>query len=260
MAVRIHQFYAIAFVENLSLRAIAPSFPTARVSPHEMYIPVDDDGGVYIYPFGAIVMHDLPGARREAELAKLHKARPGLTTQVIREDYAIREDASQPTGIQDGILHVDRMTSARAGVVALTMAQSAAMEYYERIVEALFERTNVLAERLEKKGTVPFSTRPLHRFIGEAITTRTEVLSILHLLDKPDATWDDPAMDRIYDDLRAEFDLVDRYAALESKLRSIQEALELVLDVARDRRLLALEVVVAVLILIELIFVAAPFV
>ena len=63
-------------------------------------------------------------------------------------------------------------------------------------------------------------------------------------------------MDRIYDDLRAEFDLADRYAAMESKLRSIQEALELVLDVARDRRLLLLEVAVVVLILAELIFTA----
>ena len=259
MAARVHQFYAIAFVENLSLRALTPSFPTARVSPHEIYIPVDEDGGVYIYPFGAVVMHDVPPQRREAELARLHKARPGLTAQVIREDYSVREDALA-TGIQDGILHLDRMTPARAGVIALTMAQSAAMEYYERIVEALFERTNVLVDRLEKKGTVPYRTRPLHRFIGEAISTRTEVLSILHLLDKPDATWDDPAMDRIYDDLRAEFDLVDRYAALESKLRSMQEALELVLDVARDRRLVTLEIVVAILILIELFFAAIPFV
>jgi uncharacterized Rmd1/YagE family protein len=260
VASRVHQFYAIAFVENLSLRALAPSFPTARVSPHEIYVPADDDAGVYIYPFGAVVMHDLPPQRREAELVRLHKARPGLTTQVIREDYAVREDASVPTGIQDGLLHVDKMTPARAGIVALTMAQSAAMEYYERIVEALFERTNVLVDRLEKRGTVPYSTRPLHRFIGEAISTRSEVLSILHLLDKPDATWDDPAMDRIYADLRAEFDLVDRYAALESKLKSIQEALELVLDVARDRRLVTLEIVVAVLILIELFFAALPFV
>jgi uncharacterized Rmd1/YagE family protein len=100
---------------------------------------------------------------------------------------------------------------------------------------------------------VPLSTRPLHRFIGESISTRNEVLSVLHLLDKPDATWEDPAMDRIYDDLRAEFDLVDRYQALESKLKSIQEALELVLDVARDRRLILLEIAVVVLILLELL-------
>ena len=260
VAPRIHQFYAIAFVENLSLRTLAPSFATARVSAHEIYYAVADDGGVYIYPFGAVVMHDVPPDRREAELARIHKARPGLTTQVVREDYAVLEDPSFQTGIHEGTLRVDRFTPGRAAIVALTMAQSAAMEYYERIVDALFERTNVLVERLEKKGTVPFRTRPLHRFIGEAISTRSEVLSILHLLDKPDAAWDDPAMDRIYDDLRAEFDLVDRFAALESKLRSIQEALELVLDVARDRRLILLEIIVVLLILAELVFSAARFI
>jgi hypothetical protein len=195
-----------------------------------------------------------------AEVTRTGRTMRGLTAQVVREDYSVLEDPSFATGIQDGTLHVDRFTPGRAAIVALTMAQSAAMEYYERIVEALFERTNVLVERLEKKGTVPYRTRPLHRFIGEAITTRSEVLSILHLLDKPDATWDDPAMDHIYNDLRAEFDLVDRYGALELKLRSIQEALELVLDVARDRRLVTLEIVVAVLILIEIGLAAAPFI
>ena len=263
MPSRIHQFYAVAFEENFAFRQIAPAFPEARTSPLEMFVPIESDGGdggLYFFPFGAIVTHDVPTEQRERIFARLTQVLPKLTTRIIREDYSVLEDPSFATGIQDGTLHVDRFTPGRAAIVALTMAQSAAMEYYERIVEALFERTNVLVERLEKKGTVPYSTRPLHRFIGEAITTRTEVLSILHLLDKPDATWDDPAMDRIYDDLRAEFDLVDRYAALESKLRSIQEALELVLDVARDRRLVTLEIVVVVLILIEILFAAAPFV
>ena len=100
---------------------------------------------------------------------------------------------------------------------------------------------------------MPVSTRPLHRFIGAAIGTRNEVLSILHLLDKPDEAWDDPGMDRIYDELRAEFDLVDRYRALELKLRSVQEALELVLDVARDRRLVLLEATIVVLIVFEIV-------
>jgi uncharacterized Rmd1/YagE family protein len=95
--------------------------------------------------------------------------------------------------------------------------------------------------------------RPLHRFIGEAVATRAEVLEVLHLLDKPDAAWDDPAMSDIYDDLRAEFDLSDRYRALESKLRSVQEALELVLDVVRDRRLVLLEAAIVLLIVFEII-------
>ena len=50
-----------------------------------------------------------------------------------------------------------------------------------------------------------------------------------------------------------EFDLTDRYQALESKLRGVQESLELVLDVARDRRMWILEVSIALLILVELV-------
>ena len=57
----------------------------------------------------------------------------------------------------------------------------------------------------------------------------------------------------VTDELRAEFDLVDRYQALELKLRSVQEALELVLDVARDRRLVLLEGAVVLLIVLEVV-------
>jgi uncharacterized Rmd1/YagE family protein len=116
----------------------------------------------------------------------------------------------------------------------------------------MFGRTDRLVEQLELRGTVPILTRPLHRFIGAAIGARNEVLSVLHLLDKPDETWDDPGIDRIYEELRAEFDLADRYQSLELKLRSIQEALELVLDVARDRRLVLLELAIVLLILFEI--------
>jgi uncharacterized Rmd1/YagE family protein len=252
MASRTHQFYATAFVENLPLKELVPYYAEAHISPHELFFPVDS-GGAYLYPFGAVVFHDVPQPRREIELSRLERARPGLRKQVVREDYSVIEDESRPVGLIDGNLRVDKLTAARAGVVALTVAQSAAMEYYEQLVDSLLTRTNRMVQRMESRGTVPMRTKPLIRFIGEAISNRNEVLSILHLLDKPDATWDDPAMDRIYDDLRTEFDLSDRYAALERKLRSAQEALELIVDVARDRRILLLEIAVVLLILAEVV-------
>src|SRR5579863_5693370 len=244
-----HQFHAVAFEENFSLRQLSPIFPTARTTAHELHLPIEP-GGMFVYPFGAVVTYDIDADRRAAEMARLRTLVPRLTTQVVVEDYTVAEDAAFQTGVADGMLRVDRFTSGRAGIVALTVAQSAAMEYYERIVEEMFTRTGSFVERLERSGRVMLRTRPLHRFIGQAIATRSEVLSVLHLLDKPDATWEDPAMDRIYDDLRAEFDLTDRYAALESKLKSIQEALELLVGISRDRQLLLLELTITVLILL----------
>ncbi len=253
MSERVHQFYAVAFEENFALRPLVGAFPNAKLSPLELYVPTDGGGGVYIFPFGAVAAHDLPAERREAVIAKLREVVPKLTARVIREEYTVREAPEFAIGLVDGALQLDRLTQSRAAVVGLTIAQSAAMEYYERIVDEMFVRTAQFVDHLESRGTVPFRTRPMHRFLGQAITTRTEVLSVLHLLDKPEATWDDPGIDRIYADLRAEFDLGDRYAALELKLRSIQEALELLVGVARDRQLVALEIAVVVLILTELV-------
>lgn len=251
-APRNHSFYAIAFVENLSLRELAAVFPQAQAGPHELRLMLDA-GEAFVYPFGVLVFRNTPRERREAELARLRQAFPRLTPEAVLEDFLVREEPGARVSLSAGTLTLDRLTPDRASIVAFTVAQSAAMEYYERIVEQLFQRTGSLVARLETRGTVPLRTRPLHRFIGEAISNRSEVLSVLHLLDKPAAVWDDPAMDRIYADLREEFDLADRYGALEMKLRSVQEALELVLDVARDRRLVLLESAIVLLIVVELV-------
>src|SRR5260370_22103520 len=99
---------------------------------------------------------------------------PKLTAQVIREDYSVLEDPGFSTGIVNGTLRVDRLTPARAGIVSLIVAQSAAMEYYERIVDRLFTRTASFVERLERYGTVQSRARRLHRFSREGPATPRE--------------------------------------------------------------------------------------
>lgn len=255
MTSREHRFHAVAFEQNLDLKRLGKAFPDAKVSAHELRLPCGDTSEAFVFPFGAVVFHDGEPAERDALLERLHDAVPGLAAKIIREEYAVREEeAADRTGFAaDGALVLDEMTTGRATVIALTVGQSAAMEYYEQLVDSLYGRTASLIEQLEADGTVPLRVRPMHRFIGAAVATRAEVLEVLHLLDKPDAAWNDPVMSSIYDDLRAEFDLGDRYSALESKLRSVQESLELILDVARDRRLVFLEAAIVLLILFEII-------
>jgi len=249
----LHTFHAIAFAENLSLRDLAAVFPGASRSAHELRMSLAPGGELFAYPFGAIVFRDVPPARRESEVARLRARHPELAAPVVREAFTVCVDPAATGEVSESLLVIDRLTGDREGVVAHTTAQSAAMEYYEQIVDGMFAETETIVDRLEESGTVSLRTRPLHRFIGRAVGIRNEVLVVLHLLDKPDATWDDPAMDRIYDDLRKEFDLEDRFTALETKLRGIQEALELVLDVARDRRLVLLDASILALIVIEVI-------
>ena len=249
---RTHNFVAVAFVDDLPLSFVKPLLPEAQATPHELRAACAGGGDVFAFSFGALVFHDVDAVTRDKLLGELRRQHPRLVPDVVREEFAVVEGGDR-VGIAQGKLVVDQLTSTRAGVVALIVAQSAAMETYERIVDGLFGKTQKLVEKLEVRGIVPLRTRPLHRFIGEAVGRRSEVLSTLHLLDKPDATWDDPAMDRIYDDLRSEFDLGDRFEALESKLRAVRDALELLLGVARDRRLFLLEAAIVALICLEVV-------
>ncbi len=253
MSGNVHVFHAVAFVENFSIKELGPAYPKARRSAHELSFELADGGTIYIFAFGAVVFFDVGPQQRQVELARIRKTRAGLSEAVVSEEFTVREIPGAHADVDSGVLMLGQLTAQCAGVVALTVAQSAAMEYYERIVDQMFGQTDKLVDRLEKVGTMPLATRPLHRFIGAAIGTRSEVLSVLHLLDKPDAVWDDPDASRIYELLRAEFDLVDRYESLELKLRSVQEALELVIDMARDRRLVLLEVSIVFLIVLEIL-------
>ena len=249
---RTHNFVAVAFVDDLPLEWVRPLLPSPQVTPHELRARCEGGGEVFAFSFGALVFHDVDAVARDRILDTLRERHPRLVPDVFREDFTAVEGGDR-VGMSQGRLVVDRLNPTRAAVVALILAQSTAMETYERIVDGLFAKTRGFVEKLEVRGIVPLRTRPLHRFIGEAVGRRSEVLSTLHLLDKPDATWDDPAMDRIYDDLRSEFDLGDRFAALESKMRAVQDALELLLGVARDRRLVLLEVAIVALICLEVV-------
>ncbi len=250
----IHTFFATAFVENLSLKELAAHYPTSKRSPHMLWYSPASGGTVFLFPFGAMVFHDVPAEAREGELARLRSARSVLTlAQGAEDEFTVREEPNARPDMLEGVLVLDRLDFQRSSVVALTIAQSASMEYYERIADQMFSKTEKLVDRLERSGTVPARTRHLHKFIGETVGTRNEVLSILHLLDRPDALWDDPGADRVYEELRSEFDLQDRYQALEHKLHSVQESLELITDVARDRRLVLLEATVVILILFEIV-------
>jgi uncharacterized Rmd1/YagE family protein len=250
----VHSFVAAAFVENLPLKELVAAYPEAKRSPRELWFHPAKGGVVFIYPFGAVVFMDVAAEARAAELERLAAARPGLTkSQVLNEELTVRECQDARPDVEDGVLLVDSLSFERASVVALTVAQSAAMDYYERIVDQMFVDTDRLCGEMERKGTMPMHTRHLVKFIGAAMGTRNEVLSILHLLDMPDAAWDDRGAERLYQKLRSEFDLVDRHQSLELKLHSVQDTLQVITDVARDRRLFLLDAAIVLLIVFEIV-------
>ncbi|MEY2930116.1 MAG: hypothetical protein RL033_865, partial [Pseudomonadota bacterium] len=93
-ATPVHTFHAVAFVENLVLRELAPIYPAAQRATHELRVPHASGGLTFVYPFGAMVFFDMPARDREDAVMRLRSAQPKLTsTTVIKEEFMVREDA-----------------------------------------------------------------------------------------------------------------------------------------------------------------------
>jgi uncharacterized Rmd1/YagE family protein len=175
----------------------------------------------------------------------------------LEESFAVEITPGAPCAVRFDRAIVSELDARIVEIVALVIAQSVAMEYYEGDVDALVTEIEKRSRRLALTGALRGSTRDLTRFIGRGMTTRSRVIHTLSLLESPGATWDSEPLDRLYRDLRSTFEIEERYRALDHEIRIVQDNLELMVDMVRQRRYTLLEATVTVFVVVEtLLFVA----
>ena len=214
---------------------------------------IGDSGYVFIFNHGSVVFWNVPIEIQTEKLNQLlgFDSVSGLKP-TISDNFIVVEQAGR-TLVEFNRLVIDLLNTDRMEVIASTLAQSTSMEYYESLVEEAWMQVDKMLADMTRRGTNTWLLHPINRRIAEALTLRSTVIRVLHLLDKPDLIWEDRIMDEIYGDLRAMFDLPERFQALEYKLQLIQQTLEVLVETIRDRRLYWMELTIVLLILTEII-------
>ena len=95
----VHSFQALAFPENVPLRALSALVPHAVRGTHELRVALAEGGTLFLYPFGVVVFQDVDPAAREAQLEALRKAEPRLSGPGTVEDLVVREDSGSAPGM-----------------------------------------------------------------------------------------------------------------------------------------------------------------
>ena len=248
-------FSAVAFTENFSMSKVRAALlaEPSRLDPKDSAtLGLGANATAHAYRFGALAFCNASAEQQKDVIAKLRHQEP-LSDPKTSEDFTVLEDPTARTRAEFSHLIVDRMTPERIEIVAFTVAQSAAMSFYENLVDVTRARLDSMVSRLEKTGNMGRRPRKLHSLIADVVSMRGDVVGVLHLLDRPDLIWEDREMDAVYDDLRAVFDLKERSQALVAKLDHIRDSAELLLGIARDSRLFLVEFAIVALIVVELV-------
>ncbi len=248
---------AFSFASTLSPKELTPLLEkaggTIRATKTQVVAECEGPSWVIAYDFGAVAFVDVADEQRQAVLDAISKRIGPEPHPPLEEQATIEVDPDSHPSVHFDRVVVRAINPRLAELVALVVAQSAAMEYYEEDVDQILQRLKEVSERLAQTGKLSESRRELLRFVGSGMSTHNQVIYTLSLLDTPQLAWEDETLDRLYVGLRTQFEVADRFRALDLKLRMIQDNFELFVDLTQERRNYALELTVAVLVAVEVV-------
>ena len=175
---------------------------------------------------------------------------PGFTTT---DTFSVEVTSEEKHEVGFNKAVIPSLSYQKARLISMVVAESAALEYFELIVDDLLERTHEISDTLRTQGKLLKETKQLIKFIGFCLTTKQEIIANLYVVDAPDEVWEDQVLDKLYNDLKRMFEIETRYRVLEYKLKLIQESVEIIVDLSKGAREQMLEVTIIILIAIELV-------
>lgn len=177
-----------------------------------------------------------PAAEREQE----------STALFVSTERADRISAEGDIALADA--DVDRLL-----LVATVLARSAVLDRDEAMVAAAFDASAPVVEDLRTNGRARMSIRQVMRLVGDVLAARHRVTGMVQVDERPDVLWDNPQLDRLYARLENEYELKERADVLNTKFSALGDFADALVEIARDKRAVRLEVAVIALIALEIV-------
>jgi uncharacterized Rmd1/YagE family protein len=236
--------------ERIQVRAFEQG---ERVGLHPLTLRVGERGYAVLFRFGAVVLVDVAPVEEAAFYAQLEAFVQGAFEAPERDELDVEVDPDRPERLgANGVLSIQAASLERLQVIAHVLAKSTVLAYYEERVMHVLERIERLAEDLHRGARGPARSGELLRQIGDVLLTQAATVGRVEVTEKPEITWEDRELDRLYEHLSSEYELRDRDLALTRKLELVSVTVETYLDLLRSRQTLRVEWYIVALIAIEI--------
>lgn len=224
-----------------------------RLATQPLVIEAGAEGAAAIFRYGVIVFFQVSAVEEASFLRHLsafvHDPLEAPTTEELVLSLQVDGgDRVLPTG---GVALSD-FDLPRLQIVADVLAKSVVLEDFERAVREAFETVEPLAEQLARGTQGKLRGGELSTHIGRALLVQTKTVGRVEVSEKPDALWDVPQLERLYQRLADEYELSERHAALDRKLMLVASTAQTLLDLRNHERTLRVEWYIVLLIVAEI--------
>ena len=208
-----------------------------------------------VYKYGSAVFFNM-GRREREECLKLVRSFAKAPLAVpCTDDYRVMVRPGLEPWAQFEADHVvlKRLDLNNVSVIGTVLAQTVALEHHEIKVDSMIEIFSGLNKTTEETGEMDISKAKLFKLVAENNNTLTELVTRMRLLGRSDTAWQYAQYDAVWNGLRKDFELEDRFDHLDYKLNLIQTQVKFYLEILQNRKSDTLEWIIIVLISMEIL-------
>lgn len=240
--------------DSIDIKSCKINFKAEMVhgDSEELFYRVSDERYIYLFKYGVVSFLNYDPVDISGFLLFISPFCKNQFIEPLSEEFIVE------TGAKESKVSYNKIEIVSADVnviriIMLNVSQSVTLDYYSEQSRRLLEETNNHTQMLERKGRLAISGVRLKKFIGRALLLKNRIAENLYIFDSPLETWEDEKLDKLYTELKKNFDLQERFRSVSEDLAIIKENLDLFKDILQYRNTVFLEWIVIILIAIEVV-------
>ncbi|ESR49434.1 protein retarded root growth-like [Citrus sinensis] len=208
-----------------------------------------------VFQYGSIVLFNVSEPEVDGYLKIVERHASGLLPEMRKDEYEVIEKPTLSTWMQGGLDHIMLQFLNIDGIriIGSVLGQSIALDYYVRQVDGMVAEFTDINRGMEKTGTFTMESKKLFQLVGKANSNLADVILKLGLFERSDIAWKDAKYAQIWEYLRDEFELTQRFASLDFKLKFVEHNIRFLQEILQNRKSDFLEWLIIILISAEIL-------
>lgn len=206
-----------------------------------------------VFQYGSAVLFNIEDHEVEAYLGIVRRHASGLLPEMRRDDYAIKERPFLVEDMQGGpdYIVLKMLDTDSIRIIGSVLGQSIALDYFVSQVDGMVEEFAGINRIMEKTGTFTMDRKKLLQLVGKANSNLADVILKVGLFERSEIAWRDAKYAQIYEYLREEYEVTQRFGNLDFKLKFVEHNIHFLQEVIQNRRSDLLEWCIIFLLSIE---------
>ncbi|CAN6470162.1 unnamed protein product [Victoria cruziana] len=229
------------------------------IAPEVAGFGVLESGGCYrymvVFQYGSAVLFNIADNDVERYLELVRKHASGLLPEMRKDDYAVVQKPQLETWMQGGLDYIVLKNLDIDGIriIGSVLGQSIALDYFVRQVDGMVEEFTDINRGMEKTGTFTMQRKKLFQLVGKANSNLADVILKLGLFERSEIAWRNANYAQIWEYLRDEYELTQRFGSLDFKLKFVEHNIHFLQEILQNRKSDFLEWCIILLIALEIV-------